>query len=73
MSLRLKELRLARGWTQHYVATLVGVKRSSYAHYERGYVRPAYPILQRLARAFHTSIEALIEDDQPSEVGKPHA
>lgn len=55
----LRELREDAGYTQEYVASHVGVKRSAVAQWELGNKRPRADRLPKLASLFECSIDAL--------------
>lgn len=56
----LKELRLARHYTQSYVSSQIHLSRSSYSNYENGMRTPTLEILVALADFYDISIDALI-------------
>ena len=49
---RVKELRLARGWTQEELARAVGVSRQSINSIERARYVPSLPLALMFARVF---------------------
>jgi putative transcriptional regulator len=49
---RVKELRVAKGWTQQELADTVGVSRQSINSIERQRYEPSLPLALRFARAF---------------------
>ncbi|HKS80408.1 MAG TPA: helix-turn-helix transcriptional regulator [Candidatus Acidoferrales bacterium] len=49
---RVKELRVARGWTQEDLATAVGVSRQSINSIERERYIPSLPLALTFARVF---------------------
>ena len=49
---RVRELRLARGWTQQELADAVGVSRQSINSVERERYVPSLPLALTFARAF---------------------
>jgi putative transcriptional regulator len=55
----MRHAREAAGLTQAQVATLVGVSRPHIVHIEQGTKTPSLPVALRLARALHTTVEAL--------------
>ena len=58
--LRLKELRLSKGFTQTDMAHICGVSKSSYVKYERGERQPRYDILSEIADYFKVSLDYLL-------------
>lgn len=66
-SIRLQELRKARGYSQQDVASLIGVGRTTYLKYENGDNRPTRK-LNELARLFNVSTDYLLGlTDTPNE------
>ena len=57
---KLKRLRNERDWTQQELAEKVGVVRNSINKCEMGDRRPSLDLLERLARAFHTTLDDLL-------------
>jgi putative transcriptional regulator len=60
---RLKELRLARGWSQGDLADQLGVSRQSVNALETGKFDPSLPLAFRIARLFELRIEDVFEDE----------
>ena len=58
---KLKELRKAHSYTQDYVASVLGIVRQTYSHYETGNRSPNSEILFKLAGLYHISIEDLMQ------------
>ncbi len=56
---RVKELRLARGWTQQELADAVGVSRQSINSIERHRYVPSLPLALLFARVFRVSTDAI--------------
>jgi putative transcriptional regulator len=52
ISNRVKELRIARGWTQEQLADAVGVSRQSINSIERDRYVPSLPLALTFARVF---------------------
>jgi transcriptional regulator with XRE-family HTH domain len=59
---RLKDERVARGWTLDHFATLSGVSRAMISKIERGEVSPTAVILARLSTGLGISMSALFAD-----------
>lgn len=55
---RLKEGRGKR--TQEEIATLLGISRARYSHYENEHVQPDNELLQRMAELYSTSVDYLL-------------
>jgi putative transcriptional regulator len=56
---RLKELRVARGWTQEQLADAVGVSRQSINSIERDRYVPSLPLALTFARVFGCSTDEI--------------
>jgi putative transcriptional regulator len=56
---RVKDLRVAREWTQEELADAVGVSRQSIISIERGRYVPSLPLALLLACAFNCPVEAI--------------
>ncbi|HJQ19590.1 MAG TPA: helix-turn-helix transcriptional regulator [Gemmatimonadaceae bacterium] len=54
---RVKELRLARGWTQEQLADAAGVSRQSINSIETGRYVPSLPLALTFARVFRCSTD----------------
>ena len=61
----LQNLRKARHLTQEDMAEKLGIAYSTYAHMERGQVRPRIDRLQQLTQVLQTEVAALLaqQDD----------
>lgn len=62
MKNRLKELRLAHGWSQGALADELGVSRQSVNAIETGRFDPSLPLAFRIARLFGVAIEDVFDD-----------
>lgn len=58
--MRLKELRKAKGLTQHQLANELGVTRQAISLYEKGDREPKISTLIKLADYFDVSVDYLI-------------
>ena len=56
---RVKELRIARGWTQEQLADAVGVSRQSINSIERDRYVPSLPLALTFARVFGCSTDQI--------------
>ncbi len=56
---RVKELRLARGWTQQELADAVGVSRQSINSIERNRYVPSLPLALCFARVFGVATDEI--------------
>lgn len=76
LRLRIRELRLAHGWTQEELAQRSGVRRVTINRIENGRSQGIeFDVLDRLARALHTDAGVLFthlpdEDHHPSPTSK---
>ena len=61
LPLKLKELRKAHGYTQDDVASLLGVVRQTYSHYETGKRTPSSESLFKLAGFYNISVDDLMQ------------
>lgn len=66
---RLRDTRLARGYSQEALATLAGLPPSSICHYERGDRLPALPQLWLLADALGVSTDYLLGREDVDQQG----
>ncbi len=57
---KLKELRKFHNYNQEDVATVLGIVRQTYSHYETGKRTPSSDILCKLARFYDITIDELI-------------
>lgn len=57
---RIKELRLARGWTQAELARRLSVTRNGVNSWEQGLSMPSPPLLVALAKTFSVSTDYLL-------------
>lgn len=60
LATKLKELRKAAGYTQDYVAVVLGIARQTYSHYETGKRTPDAKALYILSGLYDISIEDLL-------------
>ena len=61
LSIKLKELRKAHGYTQDYVASALGVARQTYSHYETGQRTPNSEMLFKLSGIYNISLDDLMQ------------
>ena len=57
----LKELRLARGWSQEEFAHRAGIHRTYISDLERGARNPTIKIVEQLSTALEVSASALLD------------
>lgn len=58
-SIRLKEIRLSRGFTQEYIAQLIDISRPTYSNYETGFREPSIQVICRIADIFDINTDWL--------------
>jgi transcriptional regulator with XRE-family HTH domain len=72
LSIRLIDLRKAKGNTQEEVARYLGVTRPAYTAYETGRRQPDYECLLKLADYFNVSTDYLLgRSDNPNPTNEP--
>lgn len=59
-STNLKNLRLDNDYSQNYVASVLGIGRSTYSNYENGVSEPTIDTLIKLSNLFNCSIDSLV-------------
>jgi putative transcriptional regulator len=60
---RLRDLRVARNWSQQELGVRVGVSRQAIIAIETGKFAPSLPLAFKLARIFALTIEDIFEAD----------
>lgn len=60
---RIKEQRLKKGWTQKYVADLLGVEVGTFSGYEREYRTPETKTLKKLSDIYGVPVDYLLGRD----------
>lgn len=66
MSLRLRQERIKRKWTQEKVAQDIGITKAAFCNIETGQRRPSYDVLVKLEDLFrmsHRKLFAVIDDE----------
>jgi len=61
LSMRLKQFREARGWTQEQLAEKAGFSRAYIARLEIGRHDPTLSTLEKLAKALRVTVGKLVE------------
>ena len=59
---RVRQLRIAAGWTQEELAEAAGITTTYTSDLERGTKVPSLTIVLRISRAFRVSIAELLKD-----------
>ena len=59
---RVRQLRLAAGWTQEQLAEAAGITTTYTSDLERGTKVPSLTIVLRISRAFRVSVAELLSD-----------
>lgn len=62
-NIRLREMRMKRGFTQQHLSDLLGIAIRSYQCYETGTRTPNYELLTRIADVLDVSIDYLFGRD----------
>ena len=57
----VRDLRLARGWSQAELASAAGMTQSAVARFEAGGTVPTLPLLGRIARALEADLTVRVE------------
>ena len=63
MKSKLRELRVAKQWSQEQLAEKLGVSRQTVNAIETEKYDPSLPLAFKVARLFKTSIEAVFQDN----------
>lgn len=59
--MKLRELRIAAGWTRAFVAAELGVNISTIRNWEKGITEPSISMAVRISRLFKVRLEELLE------------
>ncbi|NLV92433.1 MAG: helix-turn-helix transcriptional regulator [Firmicutes bacterium] len=59
----LQQARAKKGLTQAEVAALVGIRRASYTHIERGSRNPSIQVARRIAQVLECSLDELFSEE----------
>lgn len=62
---RVRELRLAQGWSQEDLGRRVGCTKQHISELENGRANPSVALLRRLAQVFRVSETELLTDSVP--------
>lgn len=65
IAVRIRELRLAKGWSQEQLAEATGLSRDAVSRIERGDRSPSLDTLNLVARALGTSLPQLVDVEEP--------
>lgn len=68
MGNKIKELRLARAWTQEELAKRAGLIQNQLSNYERGKIDPTPSILKKIARALGVDPNILTQNPETPSV-----
>lgn len=68
---RLKEARLAKNYTQEYLAELIGVAKSTYTGYEKGNREPNMRTISKIMNVLNIDANFLWQDEMESLGGNP--
>ena len=67
-SKRLRDIRIANGYTQEEFSKSLGINRDRYAKYELGISEAPYYVLLRMCKLTGTSLDFLVGGKKPDEV-----
>ena len=68
---KIKQYRLANGWTQQELGTKIGMSKNAIGNYEKGFRSPKKNTMFDLAKAFSISIDDLfppVQKDSASDI-----
>ena len=65
---RVRQLRLAAGWTQEQLAEAAGITTTYTSDLERGTKVPSLTVVLRISRALRVSVSDLLRDFTPDSV-----
>lgn len=63
ISKKLKELRTEHGYTQKYVADMLGIDRSTYSYYESGRISPDIQTILKVAKLLDIDYTEIIDSE----------
>lgn len=66
IALRLKEIRIAKGITQEYVANIADVNTSHISNIENNRVKVSLPTLVQMCKALDTTVDYILADEYAS-------
>jgi transcriptional regulator with XRE-family HTH domain len=69
MGLRIKELRLSRGYKQQWIADKIGVTLRTYQFWQQGKIPPTGENLERLAKLFGVTPTYILRGETPDPFG----
>lgn len=64
MKILVKTYRKNAGMTKVALANKIGITRQYLAQVEEGLSMPTLPVLYRIAKVFHCTLDDLVEDDE---------
>lgn len=67
--MRLRELRIEKGYTQEYVARLAGITLTTYTNWERDICKPSIDALVHVADIYNVSLDYLVGRSSKRGVG----
>lgn len=65
IGLKIRQMRLAKGWTQEQLAEMLGIDNKHLSRIEMGYHMPNYQLTKKLVRVFDFDLRTF--DDSPIE------
>ena len=68
----IRDLRLARGWTQEELGRMLNVQKAAISKYEKGIASPSNEVLKKMSAVFNVSTDYLLDNKIPSQAPVYH-
>ena len=59
---KIRDLRLAKGWTQEELGQMLNVQKAAVSKYEKGRVTPSNEVLKKISAIFNVSTDYLLDN-----------
>ena len=69
---KIKDLRLARGWTQEELGRMLNVQKAAVSKYEKGVATPSNDVLRKMSSIFNVSTDYLLDNKISSDTPVYH-
>lgn len=69
---KIKDLRMARGWTQEELGKMLSVQKAAVSKYEREVATPSNEVLKKMSAIFHVSTDYLLDNKISSDAPVYH-
>lgn len=69
---KIKDLRVARGWTQEKLGQMLNVQKAAVSKYERGVATPSNEVLKKMSAIFNVSTDYLLDNKISSDAPVYH-